>query len=459
MRNFLVLAGLIAVIWLTEAANASEVSAQPLRVTAVSLQPEKDGTEILSISLSEPVAHRAFLLLSPPRIVIDLPPFQWRVNQNDLQHYAGKLVQNIRYARFDPHTSRVVLDLQQAATLLPQGKTARNEIPQNELRFLLKATGHHQLSELPPAQPGLIPQDMTLELAKREATTPPPDNGPSQATYAPATLPREITPPDSYQPALAKPSVFALGIPVPRAKPPAGFSAVGGFDAAPARIPLVVIDAGHGGQDPGTIGNSKSKEKEITLAYARALRDALVATGRYRATLTREDDRFILLRERFRIARRQKADLFLSLHADSAPTTTAHGLSIYTLSEDASDAESAALAAQENKVDVLAEVDLGTQDEEVAGILIDLARRETTNKSVILADSIVAGLRGRVPLLPNTHRYAGFAVLKAPDIPSALVEIGFLSNPEEERKILTREYRTKVVNGLMTGISKFFVSR
>jgi N-acetylmuramoyl-L-alanine amidase len=223
----------------------------------------------------------------------------------------------------------------------------------------------------------------------------------------------------------------------------------------PKKLPLIVIDAGHGGQDPGTIGRSQTKEKNITLAYAHALRDALVATGRFRANLTRSGDTFILLRERFHIARQQKADLFISLHADSAPTTRAKGLSIYTLSEDASDAEAAALATQENKVDVLADVNLGSQDDEVASILIDLAQRETKNKSIILADNIVTALRGRVELLPNTHRYAGFAVLKAPDIPSALIEIGFLSNADEEQKILSRTHRGEVVRGIITGITKY----
>jgi N-acetylmuramoyl-L-alanine amidase len=442
----------------------SAALAAPLQVQSVQLEVESNSAEVLKISLSEPVTHRAFLLPAPPRVVIDLPPFQWRVDDAALKQYRGKLIQNIRYARFDSQTSRIVLDLQQPITLTPIGTTAENQTPMSRMAFRLESLGHHQSAMTPLVEGGLIPQDMTLELAKREATTPPPLSEPSEArmaTPSPASaLPPSLPATPSIPNAQSAKNIFSKSIPIPQMKPSQGFSAAADNELQPkAILPLIVIDAGHGGQDSGTIGRSQTKEKNVTLAYAHALRDALVATGRYRASLTRSDDRFIMLRDRFRMARAQKAALFISLHADSAPTDQARGLSIYTLSEEASDAEAEALAAQENKVDVLAGVDLGTQDADVADILIDLAQRETKNKSIILADDIVDAMRGRVDLLKNTHRYAGFAVLKAPDIPSALIEIGFLSHPEEEKKIITRTHRAAVIRGIVTGMDRYFARR
>ncbi|MBX9726948.1 MAG: N-acetylmuramoyl-L-alanine amidase [Rickettsiales bacterium] len=219
--------------------------------------------------------------------------------------------------------------------------------------------------------------------------------------------------------------------------------------------PLIVIDAGHGGQDPGAIGLHDTHEKDITLGYARHLRKALLATGRYRVALTRDDDRFILLPERVAIARKLKADIFISLHADSNPRPEARGFSIYTLSETASDDESAALAEQENKADIIPGIDLNKTDADVASILIDLTQRETMNKSAIFADAVVASLHGKITRLQKTHRYAGFRVLKAPDMPSVLIELGFLSNADDERLLLSPEYRDLVTSSIVKGIDRF----
>lgn len=219
--------------------------------------------------------------------------------------------------------------------------------------------------------------------------------------------------------------------------------------------PLIAIDAGHGGQDPGAIGLHGTHEKHVTLNYARALREALLRTGRYRVILTREDDRFIMLPERVAIARKMKADIFVSFHADSNPRPEARGLSIYTLSETASDDEAAALAEHENKADIIPGIDLNTTDADVASILIDLTQRETMNKSAVMADAIVKSLSGKITKLDKTHRFAGFRVLKAPDIPSTLIELGFLSNATDERLLLTPEYRDLVVNSVVKGIDRY----
>jgi N-acetylmuramoyl-L-alanine amidase len=223
--------------------------------------------------------------------------------------------------------------------------------------------------------------------------------------------------------------------------------------------PLIVIDPGHGGEDPGTRGKRGSLEKDVVLIYAKALKDALLKTGKYRVQLTRDDDHFIILRERFKIARKAGAAIFISLHADSAPDGTARGLSVYTVSEKASDAEAEALAAAENKVDVLADVDLSKEDQGVADILISLAQRDTKNQSALLADKLVIALGDRISLLENTHRFAGFAVLKAPDVPSVLIETGFLSNRRDELALNSRDYRGKVVQGIVEGVNSYFASR
>lgn len=227
---------------------------------------------------------------------------------------------------------------------------------------------------------------------------------------------------------------------------------------APEDLPLVVIDAGHGGFDPGAT-QSGVREKDVTLAVARNLRTALLATGKFRVKLTREKDEFIRLPERVRIARRAGADLFVSIHADSAPDagTAARGASFYTISETASDTMAANLAARENQVDMLAGVDLPSDDKDVAGILIDLATRETVNQSRYVADTLVRNFRrDKLPLLEGAHKQAGFVVLKAPDIPSVLIELGFLSNPVEAKKLSDDKYRQDMAKTIAAGVEAWF---
>lgn len=225
-----------------------------------------------------------------------------------------------------------------------------------------------------------------------------------------------------------------------------------------ARKYVIVIDAGHGGKDPGAIGVGRVQEKNVTLAAAQELARQLERTGRYKAVLTRNSDRYLLLPERVRVARRAKGDLFVSLHADmAAGSSDAGGLSIYTLSDTASDAQTEKLAAQENKVDLLAGVDLSHEQQEVANILIDLAMRENMNQSRFFAGKVVKSMSTTgIDLLERPHRYAGFAVLKAPDIPSVLVEMGFLSNPDECRRLLDEAHRRRLMSGLVSGIDAYF---
>ncbi|NBX66267.1 MAG: N-acetylmuramoyl-L-alanine amidase [Proteobacteria bacterium] len=226
----------------------------------------------------------------------------------------------------------------------------------------------------------------------------------------------------------------------------------------PEERPLIMIDAGHGGFDPGA-SQSGIKEKDVTLAVAMDLKRSLLATGKFRVEMTRNKDVFIRLQERVRIARRAGADMFISIHADSAPDagTAAKGASFYTISETASDTIAASLAARENKVDMLAGVDLPSEDKEVADILIDLTMRETVNQSRYIADTLVRNFRKNgLPLLEGPHKHAGFMVLKAPDIPSVLVELGFLSNPAEAKKLNDKKYRETLANAIAEGIETWF---
>lgn len=219
---------------------------------------------------------------------------------------------------------------------------------------------------------------------------------------------------------------------------------------------IIVLDPGHGGQDPGAIGCSGVYEKNITLAMAKELKKILDKDGRYKVYLTRNRDVFIPLRERVRIARRYKADLFLSIHADSARNKNAKGLSVYTLSETASDKEAAALAERENKADVIAGMDFAEHSREVSDVLINLAQRETMNRSSEFANIMVQKMRKSVKLLDNTHRFAGFAVLKAPDVPAVLLEMGYLSNRTEEKLLRQSSYRQKLAKSTGIAIDEYF---
>ncbi|WP_458095732.1 N-acetylmuramoyl-L-alanine amidase family protein [Roseomonas sp. WA12] len=217
--------------------------------------------------------------------------------------------------------------------------------------------------------------------------------------------------------------------------------------------PVVVLDPGHGGKDPGAIGATGTQEKRIVLAAAQEMKRRLEAGGRCRVVMTRSRDVFVPLAGRVDFARRNRAALFVSIHADSAPG--ARGASVYTLSETASDALSAALARRENAADSAGGLNLPPVPPEVQRILLSLVRQETRQGSVRLANMTVGALRPRVPLLPNTHRQAAFAVLKAPDIPSVLVEIGFLSSRQDEAQLRQPEHRALVASALAGAVEDY----
>jgi len=414
------------------------------------------------VDLDRPVNAKVFTLAGPARLVIDLPEVGWRLPPRPLPSNTG-LLSKLRYGLFQPGNSRIVVDLREPgrvhdAISLP----GTGGQPDRLVIDLARASGKAFLQSV--AQPPLVVRGSETRIVSAEPvqqkprTQTPPQPQPKADTAAQpvakaAAMPVKPTPPTGLAAPSAKVStqstagqtkLASLRVPM---KPP-----VPGY----ARKRIIVIDPGHGGVDPGAIGVSGIYEKHITLAAARDLKAHLESTGRFDVKLTRDRDVFIRLRGRIERARDMKADLFISLHADTIRNRGTRGLSLYTLSERASDKEAAQLAERENKADLIAGIDLTHESAEVTNILIDLAQRETMNQSAKLAALLVDELKGRVKILRNPHRFAGFAVLKAPDIPSVLIELGFLSNKQDERALRSKSHRRKLAQSIAGAVDRYF---
>lgn len=399
-------------------------------VRAVAVTGDQRATRV-TLTLSGPVEHAAFVLPDPDRLVIDLKDARWRVGAPPAPPPAPALVGAVRYAPFRPGVLRLVFE-------------GRADLRVTGQRVLADGPGRALVIELAPrraldaritaarGEPGKAPRaeaDKTRDGKARD--------GKADAIRDGKTGPAKSTSLAS----VAAASTSRAGI----ARP----------DPASRRL-VVVIDPGHGGEDPGAISDNGVHEKHVTLAAARALREELRRGGRYRVVLTRDRDVFVPLRRRIAIARAAGADLFISVHADKMENRSVRGLSIYTLSERASDAEAAALADRENKADLISGVDLSRESPEVANILIGLAQRYTMNRSAQLATAMVRELRADMMLLPKTHRFAGFAVLKAPDVPAVLIEMGYLSNPRDEAMLRDPAHRKKLARAIGRSVDGFF---
>jgi N-acetylmuramoyl-L-alanine amidase len=226
----------------------------------------------------------------------------------------------------------------------------------------------------------------------------------------------------------------------------------------PLKKPVIIIDAGHGGKDPGTIGvYARSKEKNITLSYAKELSKHLMKEKKYKVYLTRDDDFFIPLDKRVAKSRRKKADLFISLHANSIADNNVSGFSIYTLSETSSDKQAELLAQKENQADIINGIDFAGASKEIMKTLIDLSQRESKNSSARFAKYVIRDIKKvDIEILQNTHRFAGFMVLTAPDMASVLIELGYLSNRREEEMLNSASYRRLVAKTLTNSINQYF---
>jgi N-acetylmuramoyl-L-alanine amidase len=395
------LSSFLRAVMLVMAMLTGSVATAPAETATVAVKDIRLGVTAertrLVLDLGAKVDFDIFLLDRPRRVVVDLPSLAWL----GAQPKVDGLVQKIRFGQFTADKSRLVIDAKgpvrvAKSFLLPPS----SGLPHRLVIDLVK-TGNKEFAS----------QVAKDRAAKR-----------SLAKAAPAPTP--FTP---------KPRKQANSKPV------------------------IVLDAGHGGVDPGALGR-KAREKSVTLNFTRELAKQLRKTGKYKVYLTRNRDIYIPLRQRVNIARKHNADLFISIHADAIKRKNVRGMSIYTLSETASDKEAAALAKKENQSDIIAGIDFADQPPEVANILIDLAQRETKNLSVKFANLVVDNARGKTRLLDRTHRFAGFRVLKAPDVPSVLIELGFLTNRSDEKQLLSSAWRRKVAGAMVNSVDGFFRS-
>jgi len=409
----------MVLVWgLGAASVAAAATATDLRVGV-----NGDRTRLV-VDLSTNVEFHVFVLSDPYRLVIDSSEIDWRLASE--AGLRGGLIEAVRYGLFQPGTSRIVVDLKQPAKVGNSFVMAPAEGKPYRLVFDLVPVDHASFMAL--ARTGETPAQAAAsrtEPQPRAPKAPPPS--PSQPTATSAAKTAAIVPP---------------GIP--------------GRKPERAKRKVIVIDPGHGGADPGALSPSGAYEKDITLAAAKDFKRRLDATKRYDVYLTRDSDVFIRLRDRIGIARAKNADLFISLHADSLAAKGVRGMSVYTLSEKASDKEAADLAEKENKADLIAGIDLTSENPNVTNILIDLAQRETMNESARFASNLVGELRTVSKVLPQAHRFAGFAVLKAPDVPSVLLEMGFLSNPQDERALTDPAYRARMADSLVQAVNRYF---
>lgn len=371
------------------------------------------GAASATLRFDQPVATAsAFSLSGPQRIAVDLPG-----TRMGRATPSGGMILSTRQGQYDANTARVVFELGQPAIIGDASFSADHLT----LTLSLKPTTENLFSRT--VRKGR--QLFGLEKPKPADASAPQRGG--------ITVP--LDPP--------KP----LTVPV-----------VTG--ARGTKRPLVVIDAGHGGHDPGSqSSDGRYREKDVALGIAKAIRDELVASGRVRVALTRSDDRFLVLGERREIARRLKADLFISVHADSATNNAARGASIYTLSEVASDRVAAQLAAKENRADILNGVDLGGENNEVSSILLDLAQRETMNISSQFATLLQREMAPTIHFKDDAHRFAGLIVLKAPDVPSVLLESGYISNDDDLALLLSPDYRRNIAIGVRKAVETHFARR
>lgn len=475
---------------LVMAAMGNAVAAPSVLDVRLGLHPDKTR---FVLEVSEGITWRTQLLTDPNRMVVDLPDValnaapaggrglgiirRWTAQSSPETGQTQLVLELTRPARLrqavmmtpsEGHQRRLVLDIEQA----PAGAPVRAET----------VRAPPVASAPPPPAPAFKPPPplpvADAAAAAAAAAVPSPSlPGPAVASAmaeaAPAVLPTSLIPlaggppppppaaalpgsPVSLSPSLPPPpvQVAAAAGPLPLAPPPP--------PPPPPRAPqrrTVVLDPGHGGQDPGTTGINGVFEKVITLGVARELRQQLEATGRYRVELTRDSDEFIRLRDRVAIARHAGADLFISLHADSIARTDIRGMSIYTLSDKATDREAEMLAAKENRADAIGGVDLTTKDDEVATILIDLAQRDTRNRSRRFAALVLRELGREFKLLHKPNRSAGFAVLTAADTPSALLEMGYLSSSGDVAVLNTPALRQKLAMMLVRAIERYFATQ
>ncbi|GBD50888.1 N-acetylmuramoyl-L-alanine amidase [Methylopila sp. Yamaguchi] len=388
----------LAAVLLTLVAWAAPAMAQESPPRPVATDSRLAGDEQrtrLVIDLTASTSIKAFTLADPYRVIIDLPEVAFRLPEVAGRQGRG-LVSAYRFGVFAPGRSRIVVDVTRPVAI--------------DKAFVLDALD---------GQPARIVLDLTPSDRKTFLQ--------SVAAHGPETT----------------------GATPPQAKL-----------TETTDLPVVVIDPGHGGVDPGAAGPDGASEKDIVLAFAKQLKAKIEASGRRKAVLTRDDDTFISLPGRVKVARDNAAALMISIHADTLTDPFGvRGATIYTLSSKASDKEAERLADKENKADLIAGVDLSDEPEEVAGILFDLTRRETTSFTAQFAKMLARDLKQAAKLNKNPLRSAGFRVLKAPDVPSVLLELGYLSSKEDAKLLMSDAWRDQATDAIATAIDRYFETR
>ncbi len=395
MLRLIVVIALFSACCVSAEAKDAVISAARITGTLQSTRFEAD--------ISSSVGFSATAVKGPYRVIIDLADVRFDLPAG-AGRKAGGLISSFRYGLVEERKSRIVLDVAGPVLI---GKSQ-----------VIPAKGKKPariVVEILPTTPENF--KITFDLEHPAANAP----SPSEQTAA-------ITP--------------AAAVPSPA------------VEADHRKV--IVIDPGHGGIDPGAISHKKTKEKDVVLAYGQALRDALQKSSNYKVILTRDSDQFISLEERVNIARENKADLFIAIHADTVDEKDVRGTTLYTVSDKATDAEAEALAQKENRADIIAGIDLGNQTKTVSDILINLAQRESKNQALYFAKKAVAKLQPYARFTGKPMRSAAFVVLKAPDVPSVLVELGYLSSVEDENLLNSVDWRNNMATAMAHAVNDYF---
>lgn len=394
LRCFAALLVLLSVLLIQSVSvYAADRAASPLAALTFRMAGDDLRTRIVVMFDREPKLS-TFLLDNPHRLVVDLPETRFGFDEKSLE--ARGLVSRVRYGLAGKGRSRLIL------TLRGPFKVENLRVLRNE-----SASGYRLVADIVATSDS----EFAGQLKNRGELTSSTDRGEGAGL-------------------LVSQSVSS------------------------ARPFTVMIDPGHGGIDSGAESLNGIKEKNLTLAFGRELRDRLAQEKNIKVLMTRDDDTFLRLSERVRIARQHQADLFISIHADTINQHDIRGATVYTISDKASDAVARAMAERENKSDHLGGA-VPEEQPEVTDILLDLTRRETHTFSLSFAEKVIHSLQGQVNLINNPHRFAGFQVLRAPDVPSVLIEIGYLSNPEDEKLISSPEWRKRLADRLAIAIKEF----
>jgi N-acetylmuramoyl-L-alanine amidase len=417
--------------------------AAPISVASARVWPGTDYTRI-TFETVKPVDHKMTVMKNPDRLVIDLENVDFNTvlkSLADKVQGSDPYVKKIRTAVFKPGTIRVVVELKQEA---------------KPSFFALKPAGTYKHRLVLDIYPKADPLMALLEQRDGVATEQSGGWSPNAPASQPANpnLPAETAPEVATAPVTTEPTTTAANeeTPAPTEEAPIPKDGV-------ERLITVAVDAGHGGEDSGAHGANGTYEKDVTLAIAKKLKGLIDAEPNMRGVLTRDSDYFIPLHGRVVKARKLQADLFVSVHADAFTRQDARGSSVFALSErGATSAMARLLAKHENESDLIGGVNIDTKDPYLARTLLDLSQTATISDSLKLAKSVLGHLGEINDLHKGSVEQAGFAVLKAPDIPSILVETAFISNPEEEKRLNDEEYQTKMANAILSGIKRYFAS-